>query len=226
MKRKSKRLKQALGKIERDKAYTISEALALMKQLPKVKFDESIDLAFKLNVDVKKTGELVRGTAVLPFGTGKKRRVLAFVKGEAEAQAKKAGADIVGSSELIEKVSKGFMEFDCVVATPEMMREVSRLGKILGPRGLMPSPKTGTVTIDIENVIKELKAGKIEFRVNKQGALHVSIGRISFPQESLEENFKVFFNALNQSRPSSVKGQFIKSFFISTTMGPGLKVKV
>lgn len=226
MKRKSKRLKEALKKLEPGKEYTISEAISTIKEVSKVKFDESLDLAINLNLDPKKTDQLVRGTVVLPHGTGKKRRVLVFCKGEAEAAAKEAGADVIGGADLIERVSKGFMEFDCVVSTPEMMKEVSRLGKILGPRGLMPSPKTGTVTNNIKNVVKELKAGKIEFRVNKQGALHVTIGKASFSQENLEGNFRAFFDVFNQTRPSSIKGQFIKSIYISSSMGPGFKLKV
>ncbi|MBU2541902.1 MAG: 50S ribosomal protein L1 [Candidatus Omnitrophica bacterium] len=226
MKKISKRLKEAHKEIEKGKTYSISEAILKIKKLPKVKFDESLDLAISLSIDPKKTDQLVRGTVVLPHGTGKKRRVLVFCKGEAEAAAKEAGADLVGAAELIEKVAKGFLDFDCVVATPEMMKDVSRLGRVLGPRGLMPSPKTGTVTNDIKGIIKELKAGKIEFRVNKQGGLHVTIGKASFPESSLENNFKVFFDALNQARPNTLKGQFIKSLFISTSMGPGFRLKV
>ncbi len=219
-------MKEASKRIEKGKLYAISEAFSLIKQLPLAKFDESVDLSITLNVDPKKTDQMVRGTVVLPHGTGKKKRVIVFAKGEAEAQAKQAGADLVGANDLIDKVAKGFMDFDCVVATPDMMKEVSRLGKILGPRGLMPSPKTETVTNNVAKVIKELKAGKVEFRANKQGQIHISIGKASFLPQSIQENFNVFFEALNQTKSSTVKGTFIKSMYISTTMGPGFKLKV
>ena len=219
-------MQEALKKIEKAKAYNIGEAISCLKEVPAAKFDESVDLAITLNIDPKKTDQMVRGTVVLPHGTGKKKRVLVFCKGEVEAQAKEAGADYVGALDLIDKVSKGFMDFDCVVATPDMMKDVSRLGKVLGPRGLMPSPKTETVTNNVATVVKELKAGKVEFRSNKQGHMRITIGKASFPKESLEQNFNVFLDALNQTRASSVKGQFIKSFYISTTMGPGIKLKV
>ncbi len=222
----SKRFKQALEQIDKSKSYSFSEAISLIKQLPKLKFDESVDVALSLNIDPKKADQMVRGTVVLPSGTGKKVRVLVFCKGESEAQAKDAGADAVGANDLIDKVSKGFMDFDSVVATPDMMKDVSRLGKVLGPRGLMPSPKTGTVTNDVAKIIKELKAGKVEFRVNKQGGMLLSIGKLSFSVEALEKNFNVFFEAFNQAKPASVKGQFIKSMFISSTMGPGLRLKI
>jgi len=226
MKKRSKRIKEAFKKVEQDKVYTFSEALEIIRQLPPVKFNETLDLAVNLNIDPKKSEQMVRGTVILPSGTGKKRRVLVFCKAEQEAEAKEAGADLVGASELIEKVSKGFLDFDCVVSIPEMMREVSRLGKILGPRGLMPSPKTGTVTNNIREVVKELKAGKIEFRNNKQGSLNVTIGKVSFTNQALESNFNVFFDALNQAKPASIKGQFIKSLYLSSTMGPGLRLKI
>ncbi|MEW6008035.1 MAG: 50S ribosomal protein L1 [Candidatus Omnitrophota bacterium] len=225
MKEPSKRIKEAAKLVEKGKLYSISEAFSTIKQLPLAKFDESVDLSITLNVDPKKTDQMVRGTVVLPHGTGKKKRVLVFAKGEAEAEAKQAGADFVGANDLIDKVSKGFMDFDCVVATPDMMKDVSRLGKILGPRGLMPSPKTDTVTNNVAKVVKELKAGKVEFRANKQGQIHISIGKASFSQEAIQDNFNVFFEALNQTKSSSIKGSFIKSMYISTTMGPGVKLK-
>lgn len=226
MKEPSKRIKEASKKIEKGKLYSISEAFCAIKELPLAKFDESVDLSITLNVDPKKTDQMVRGTVVLPHGTGKKKRVLVFAKGEAEAQAKQAGADFVGANDLIDKVSKGFMDFDCVVATPDMMKDVSRLGKILGPRGLMPSPKTETVTNNVAKIVKELKAGKVEFRANKQGQIHISIGKASFSKEAIADNFNVLFEALNQTKSSTVKGSFIRSMYISTTMGPGVKLKV
>lgn len=226
MKMPSKRYRQVQGQVDKKKTYSFSEAISLIKELPKAKFDESVDVALSLNIDPKKADQMVRGTVVLPSGTGKKVRVLVFCKGEAEAQAKEAGADVVGGNDLIDKVSKGFMDFDSVVATPDMMKDVSRLGKVLGPRGLMPSPKTGTVTNDVAKIIKELKAGKVEFRVNKQGGMLLSIGKLSFSVEALEKNFNVFFEAFNQAKPASVKGQFINSMYISSTMGPGLRLKI
>jgi large subunit ribosomal protein L1 len=225
MKKRSKRMREALKLVEKGKTLTITEAVALLKQTPKPKFDESVDLAINLNLDPKKAEQLVRGTVILPHGTGKTKRVIVFCKGEAEAQAKEAGADYVGAADLIDKVSKGFMDFDCVVATPDMMKEVSRLGKVLGPRGLMPSPKTDTVTNNVATVIKQLKAGKIEFRSNKQGHIHLSIGKASFAPQALEDNFNSLLEAVNQLRSSTVKGQFIKSLYISTSMGPGFKLK-
>jgi large subunit ribosomal protein L1 len=226
MKKISKRIKLAQGKVEEGKFYSVPEALIAIKELPKAKFDESVEIAVHLNMDPKKTETVVRGTVVLPSGTGRKRRIIVFCKGEAEAQAKEAGADYVGANDLIEKVLKGFMDFDCVVATPDMMKDVSKLGKVLGPRGLMPSPKTGTVTNNVSGAIKELKAGKVEFKVDKQSGMHLSIGKSSFSQDALEKNINAFLEALNQVRPASIKGQFIKSLYLSTTMGPGFKLKV
>jgi large subunit ribosomal protein L1 len=191
-----------------------------------VKFDESVEMAFKLKIDSKKADHMIRGTVVLPHGTGRKVRVVVFCRGEQEKEAREAGADYAGAQELIDKVSGGWMEFDSVVATPEMMRDLSKLGKVLGPKGLMPSPKTGTVTQNVGAAVKDLKAGKVEFKADKQGGLHVAVGKVSFGTEKVYENALTLVNRLKNARPASVKGEFIKSFSISTTMGPGLRVSV
>lgn len=226
MSKQSKRLKQAYKDIDREKLYTLKDAVAALKKSPKVKFNESIDLCFDLNVDPKKSDQMIRGTVVLPHGTGKTVRIAVFCKGEAEKDAKKAGADFIGAEDLIEKVNKGFLDFDCAIATPEMMKDVSRLGKVLGPRNLMPSPKTGTVTNNIASAIEEVKKGKVEFKLDKQADIHVSVGKISFDEEKIIDNAKTVIDALVGSRPQSVKGNFIKSACISTTMGPGLKILI
>lgn len=225
MKKRSKKYKQALGLLDKEKTYKIEEAVSILKKMPRLKFDESVDIGILLNVDPKKSEQMVRGTVILPNGTGKVKRIAVFCKGEAEKEAKESGADFVGGQELIDKVAGGWLDFDIAVSTPEMMRDLSRLGKILGPRGLMPSPKTGTVTNNISQAIKELKAGKIEFKSDKQGGMHISIGRISFEIDKLTENITTFLSALKSNRPSSVKGEFIKSISISTTMSPGINVQ-
>jgi large subunit ribosomal protein L1 len=224
MRKRSKRYKESSQNLDRDKVYTLKEAISLLKTFRQPKFDSSLDLHFQLNIDPKKSDQMVRGTVVLPHGTGKKVRVAVFCKGEHEKAAREANADIVGANELMDKVAGGFMDFDCVIATPEMMKDLSKLGKILGPRGLMPSPKTGTVTNDIARAIAEVKKGKIEFRVDKQSGMHVLAGKISFPEENLLENANRILEAINEAKPQSVKGKFIKSFFISSSMNPGLKI--
>ncbi len=224
MRKRSKRYKESSQNLDRNKVYTLKEAISLLKTLKQPKFDSSLDLHFQLNIDPKKSDQMVRGTVVLPHGTGKKVRVAVFCKGEHEKAAREANADIVGANDLMDKVAGGFMDFDCVIATPEMMKDLSKLGKILGPRGLMPSPKTGTVTNDIAKAIAEVKKGKIEFRVDKQSGMHVLAGKISFPEENLLENANRILEAINEAKPQSVKGKFIKSFFISSSMNPGLKI--
>ena len=226
MKKRSKKYKEAVKLFDKSKTYDIKEAVTILKQMPVHKFDQSVDAVVHLNVDSKKSDQMVRGTVVLPHGLGKTKKVAVFCQGESEREAKDAGADFVGGKELIDKVSGGWLDFDCAVSTPDMMRELSRLGKILGPRGLMPSPKTGTVTKDVANAVKELKAGKIEFKVDKQSGISVSVGRISFSEGNLLENIKVFVNALKQNKPSSAKGEFIKTATLSCTMSPGLKVNL
>lgn len=220
----SKRKKDFVKTFEPEKKYTLDEALTQVEKFPKVKFDETVELHFRLNLDTKETDQPVRGTVVLPHGIGKKVRVAVFCKGELAQKAQDAGADLVGSNDLIEKVAKGFQDFDCVVATPDMMRDLSKLGKILGPRGLMPSPKAGTVTQDVEKVVKELKAGRIEFKADKQAGIHVGIGKRSFNKKMLLENARQLLEAIEHSKPTAVKGNLIRTISVSTTMGPGLDV--
>ncbi|MBU0547884.1 MAG: 50S ribosomal protein L1 [Candidatus Omnitrophica bacterium] len=224
MKVQSKRYKESAKLVEQDKFHQLKEAVILLKKLPKPKFDGSVDLHFNLNVDTKKSDQMVRGTVVLPHGTGKKERVAVFCKGEHERQAREAKADHIGGMELIDKVGAGFLDFDCAIATPEMMKDLSKLGKVLGPRGLMPSPKTGTVTNDISKAIEDVRRGKVEFRVDKQGGMHLSVGKISFSEEQLNDNASKVIEAVNESRPVSVKGKFVKSLCIATSMNPGLRL--
>jgi large subunit ribosomal protein L1 len=226
MKMRSKRYKESQKQKNENKVYQLKEAIAALKNMAAPKFDTSIDLHFNLNVDPKKSDQMVRGTVVLPHGTGKKVRVAVFCKGEHEKIARDAQADYVGGAELIEKVAGGFLDFDCAIATPEMMKDLSRLGKTLGPRGLMPSPKTGTVTNDIAKAIEDVKKGKVEFRVDKQGGIHLAVGKISFDEDKLYDNASKVIEALNETKPASVKGKFIKSLFICATMNPGLKLSV
>ena len=224
MKTHSKRYKEAVKGLDEEKTYPLKEAISVLKKLAPPKFDSSVDLHFKLNVDSKKSDQMVRGTVVLPHGTGKKVRIAVFCKGEHEQLAKAANADYVGGEELINKVSGGFLDFDCAIATPEMMKDLSRLGKILGPRGLMPSPKTGTVTMDITKAIEDVRKGKVEFRVDKQGGVHLSIGKFSFDEDKLYDNASRIIESLNEARPTSVKGKFVESLFIGSTMNPGFRV--
>lgn len=222
----SKRKKE-FGKVfEAEKKYSLEDAISNVAKFPKVKFDETVELHFRLNLDTKETDTPVRGTVVLPHGIGKKVRVAVFCKGELAQKAQDAGADLVGSNDLIEKVAKGYQDFDCVVATPDMMRDLSKLGKILGPRGLMPSPKAGTVTQDVEKVVKELKAGRIEFKADKQAGIHVGIGKRSFSKDQLLDNAKQLLEAINHAKPTAVKGNLIKTMSVSTTMGPGLDISI
>ncbi len=220
----SKRYREGAKSVEKAKVYNLKDAISVLKSVPKTKFDESLELAFSLGIDTKKSDHMVRGTVVLPHGTGKKVRVVVFCRGEAEKQAADAGADIIGAQELIDKVAGGWMDFDSVVATPDMMKDLSKLGKVLGPRGLMPSPKTGTVTQNVAQAVKDLKAGKVEFKADKQGGVHVAVGKLSFSEDQLFENASLLIDSLKAARPASLKGEFIKSVYISSTMGPGLKV--
>jgi large subunit ribosomal protein L1 len=224
MKAASKRYKEASKQQDAAKTYTLKEAVALLKKMAPPKFDASLDIHFALNVDSKKSDQMVRGTVVLPHGTGRKVRVAVFCKGEYERVARDAHADHIGGIELIEKVAGGFLDFDCAIATPDMMKDLSRLGKVLGPRGLMPSPKTGTVTNDIAKAIDEVKKGKVEFRVDKQGGIHLAVGKISFTEDKLYDNASVVIGAINESKPASVKGKFVRSLFVSSTMNPGLRI--
>ncbi len=224
MKKRSKKYRELLKLMDTSKTYSIEEAVEILKKSPQLKFDQSIDLGIKLNVDPKKSDQLIRGTVVLPNGTGKTKKIAVFCKGEAEKEAKESGADFVGSQELIDKVAGGWLDFDVAVSTPEMMRDLSKLGKVLGPRGLMPSPKTGTLTNNIAQAINELKAGKVEFKTDKQGGMHVLVGKLSFETHKLVENIKTLLSAISANRPASVKGVLIKSLSLSATMSPGFKV--
>ena len=222
----AKRYKAAVALIDRAKAYTVEEAIATLKQAPAAKFDESVDLAFHLGVDPKHADQMVRGAVVLPHGTGKTVRVVAFAKGEKEREAREAGADYVGAEDLIEKIQGGWMEFDSTIATPDLMGQVGKLGKVLGPRGLMPNPKLGTVTFDIARAVREVKAGKVEFRVDKAGNAHVLIGKKSFSAEHLGANAMTLIEAIMRAKPAASKGQYLRSLTVSSTMGPGIRVDV
>ncbi|MCM8765304.1 MAG: 50S ribosomal protein L1 [Candidatus Omnitrophica bacterium] len=224
MKKRSKRFKSALQIFDKNKTYTLEEALGILKKMPPAKFDESVDLSFRLGVDPKQSDQFVRGSVLLPHGTGKKVRVLVFCKGEAEKSAKEAGADYVGGVDLIEKISSGWLDFDVAIAHPEMMRDISRLGKILGPRGLMPNPKSGTVTTDLVRAISDFKKGKVEFKMDKTGNLGLRVGKISFTENQLSENVRSALEAVFKTKPPAFKGQFIKNVVISKTMGPGIKI--
>lgn len=205
---------------------TLAEAIDILKKCPPVKFDQSVDISLKMGVDIKKADQQVRGTVSLPYGTGKTIKVLVFAKGDAVKQALDAGADYAGGDDLIEKVKNGWVDYDVVVSTPEFMREVGKLGKVLGPRGLMPTPKAGTVTNDPSKAIKELKAGKIEFKIDKNGLINNMVGKLSFKAEELIENIKTLVLAINRAKPSGAKGVYIKSLAISSTMGPGFKIDI
>jgi len=219
-----KKYNAASAKIEKTRLYSLEEAVKLVPETATAKFDEVVDLAVRLGVDPKQPEQMVRGTVVLPNGTGKKVRVLVFAKGEKEKEAKDAGADFVGGEDVIEKVSKGWLDFDSVVATPDMMGAVGKLGKILGPRGLMPNPKIGTVTFDITKAVKEIKAGKVEFKVDKSGNVHASIGKVSFGVQKLKENLVALLDGIIKAKPSTSKGIYLRSITVATTMGPGVKI--
>lgn len=226
MARLTKRKREVAKIFPEPKSYSLEEAADQIEKFPKTKFDETIELHFHLGIDLKASDQMVRGTVPLPHGSGKKVRIAVFCKGETVQKAKDAGAEHVGGTELIDKVAGGFMDFDCVVATPDMMRDLSKLGKVLGPRGLMPSPKAGTVTADVEKCIKELRAGRVEYKTDKQGGIHVAVGKRSFAKDHIVANSQQVIHAIEHARPASIKGDFIKSIYLSTTMGPGLKLAV
>ena len=209
-----------------DRAHTIEEAIPLMQKVKFAKFDETVELAMRLGVDPKHADQMVRGTVVLPHGLGKSKRVLAIAGADKQKEAKDAGADIVGGEEMVEKIQGGFMDFDAVVATPDMMRAVGKLGKVLGPRGLMPNPKTGTVTVDVARAVKEVKAGKVEFRVDKTGSIHVPVGKASFTGDKLLENTQTLIQAILKAKPSAAKGKYVRSATVCSTMGPGVSLDV
>jgi large subunit ribosomal protein L1 len=221
-----KRLSKAKENIEREKEYSLVEAIKLLKDAPKVKFDETVDIAVNLGVDPRKSDQMVRGSVSLPHGTGKEVRVLVFAKGEKEKEAQEAGAEHVGGDDLIEKIKGGWLDFDKTVATPDMMGSVGKIGKILGPRGLMPNPKLGTVTFDVGKAVQDLKAGKVDYRVEKAGIVHALVGKISFSEDALLENARTVMEAIIKAKPSAAKGRYLKRCTISTTMGPGVRVDV
>ncbi len=218
-----KRYALAKEKVE-DRAYSMEEAFNLIADVATAKFDETVEVAARLGVDPRHPDQMVRGSVVLPNGTGRNVRVLVFAKGEKEGEAKEAGAEYVGGEELVEKIKKGWLDFDKVVSTPDMMSSVGKLGKILGPRGLMPNPKLGTVTFDVKKAVEELKAGKVEFRVDKTGIVHVPIGKVSFGPEKLRENFAALMEAVIRAKPPASKGTYLKSLYLTTTMGPSIKL--
>ncbi|MEU3017238.1 MULTISPECIES: 50S ribosomal protein L1 [unclassified Nocardiopsis] len=220
--KRSKNHRKANNLVDRDRLYSPAEALKLAKETTSVKFDATVEVALRLGVDPRKADQMVRGTVNLPNGTGKTARVLVFATGERAEQARAAGADIVGDDDLVEKVQNGFLDFDSVVATPDLMGKVGRLGRVLGPRGLMPNPKTGTVTPDVAKAVTEIKGGKIEFRVDRHGNLHFIIGKVSFDEPKLLENYQAAIDEVNRLKPSAAKGRYIKKAVVTTTMGPSI----
>ena len=218
----SKRMQAAQKLVEAGKRYSLTEAVALLKKSPAPKFDETVELAIDLGVDPKQSDQMVRGTVLLPNGTGRSVKVLVFAKGEAERQAKEAGADWVGAEELLQKVQGGWLDFDVVVSTPDLMKEVGKLGKVLGPKGLMPSPKAGTVTNDVGKAVRETKQGKVEFKLDKQADIHLGVGKRSFSEEALAANIRVVMEAIWRARPASAKGRYVRSVCLSSSMGPGV----
>lgn len=224
MPKRGKRYQEVAKLIDREKLYSPSEALELIKKTASAKFDETVEVALKLGVDPRHADQQVRGTVVLPHGTGREVRVVVFAKGDKAKEAEAAGADVVGDEDLANRISGGWLDFDVAIATPDMMGIVGKLGRVLGPRGLMPNPKTGTVTMDVKNAVEETKAGKVEFRVNKEAGMHVPIGKASFDTDKLDENFKTLLDAIVKARPQAAKGAYLRKVAISSTMGPGVRV--
>src|SRR6476620_4137119 len=224
MKKHGKKFAAASAQIPIDRVYTIEEAIPLLQKVKFAKFDETVEMSLKLGVDPKHADQMVRGTVVLPHGLGKSKRVLAIAGGEKQQEAQEAGADVVGGEEMVEKIQGGFMDFDAVVATPDMMRAVGKLGKVLGPRGLMPNPKTGTVSAEIGRAVKEIKAGKVEFRVDKTGIIHAPVGKASFKTDSLVANAHALVDSIVKAKPSAAKGKYLRSVTLSSTMGPGIRI--
>ncbi|SIS71843.1 50S ribosomal protein L1 [Alicyclobacillus vulcanalis] len=220
----SKRLQEMHKLVDRTQLYDVDEAMELVKKTATAKFNETVEVAVRLGVDPRKQDQQVRGAVVLPHGTGKTPRVLVFAKGEKAREAQEAGADIVGDDDLIQKISQGWLDFDVAVATPDMMPAVGRLGRILGPRGLMPNPKTGTVTFDVARAVNEIKSGKVEYRLDKAGIIHCPIGKASFEKEQLVENFRALMSALVKAKPPAAKGTYVRGVTVSSTMGPGIRV--
>lgn len=224
MAKHSKRYEQASKMVDKNKVYHIKEAVSILKKFPKAKFDETVEMAFRLGVDPRHSDQAVRSTVVLPHGIGKKVRVLVIAKGDLAEKAKEAGADFVGYDDLMEKIKNGWLDFDATVATPDAMRDLGRLGKVLGPRGLMPTPKTGTVTNDVASVVKELKAGKIEFKVDKAANVHAPIGKVSFAEEKIVDNARALYDAILRAKPSTAKGVYVQNCSLTSTMNPGMQI--
>ncbi|MCK4777126.1 MAG: 50S ribosomal protein L1 [Actinomycetia bacterium] len=222
--KKGKKFKEALGKVDRDKIYSPVEALKILKEVSFTKFDETVELHIRLGIDSKQASQQVRGSVSLPHGTGKTIRVVVFAQGDKAKEAQEAGADQVGAADLIEKIEKGWLEFEAAVATPDLMKIVSKLGKVLGPRGLMPNPKIGTVTMDVGKVVSELKKGKVEYRTDKFGIIHLPLGKVSFDLKKLLENYVVVLDEIVKVKPSAAKGRYLRSVTLTTTMGPGIKI--
>ena len=226
MAKRSKRYNAAAALVEKGKVYSVEEAVALVKKTSNTKFDASVDVAFRLGLDTRHADQQLRGAIVLPNGTGKTKKVLVIAEGAKAEEAKAAGADVVGGKEILEDIQKGWLDFEVMITTPNMMADLGKLGRILGPKGLMPNPKTGTVTMEIEKAVKETKAGKVNYRTDKEGNVHVGIGKVSFDEDKLVENFNTIANLIVRSKPASAKGTYIKNVVLSTTMGPAIKVAV
>ena len=226
MAKKTKNYKKVGELVDRSKVYTIEEALKTLREANFVKFDPTVEISYNLNVDPRHADQQIRGAMVLPNGTGKTQRVCVVAQGEKEKEAQAAGADFVGGADIIEKISKGWFDFDVLVATPDMMGQLGRLGRVLGPKGLMPNPKTGTVTMDVAKAIDEIKKGKVTYRVDKEGNINLAIGKTSFTEEALVENFNAIFNTIAKARPATIKGAYMKNLVVSTTMGPGIHVEI
>ncbi|WP_252504723.1 50S ribosomal protein L1 [Sporosarcina sp. Marseille-Q4943] len=224
MAKRGKKFTEAAKLVDRTKVYDLKEAIELAKKTSTVNFDATVEVAFRLGIDTRKNDQQIRGAVVLPNGTGKTQRVLVFAKGEKLKEAEAAGADYAGDAEYITKIQQGWFDFDVIVATPDMMGEVGKIGRVLGPKGLMPNPKTGTVTFDVAKAVAEIKAGKVEYRADKAGIIHAPIGKASFDNEKLEENFQTVFETIQKAKPAAAKGTYMKSVNITTTMGPAVKV--
>lgn len=225
MPKAGKKYRQAFSQVEPEKFYTVADGLALVKKIAFAKFDETVELTMVLGVDPRKADQMVRGTVVLPHGLGKSKRICVIASGDKQKEARDAGADEVGGEELVERIKGGWLDFDAVIATPDMMKAVGTLGKVLGPRGLMPNPKTGTVTFEVAKAVGETKAGKVEFRVDKTGVIHVPVGKVSFDQNRLFENTKTLIDAIVKAKPQTSKGRYVKATYLASTMGPGVKVE-
>ncbi|AQL56853.1 50S ribosomal protein L1 [Abyssicoccus albus] len=224
MANRGKKYQEAVKKFDPQSFYSIEEAIKIAKETATTSFDSTVEVAIRLGIDTRKNDQQIRGAVVLPHGTGKTQRVLVFAKGEKLKEAEEAGADFAGDQEYVNKINQGWFDFDVIVATPDMMGEVGKLGRVLGPKGLMPNPKTGTVTMDIKKAVEEIKAGKVEYRAEKAGIVHASIGKASFTEEQLVENFKTLHDVISKAKPASAKGIFFKSITVTTTMGPGVKM--